>query len=639
MSSGADDAEEEDVCRICRCEASDSSPLHSPCLCNGSVALVHVGCLEQWLKTSGRVRCELCKYTYRWREALLVGAPKSLPARTLIWAAGRDCLRATPYVFESLAVIAVWLFFLICAAHMTRFWLNTPVLSFSLIFSRLTEMRLVVLDISVGAVAVAAVAASIAGWLCLSSVSAYAALAWHIRRMLVRETVGVRRATIDAEDTIIADAARDEGIALAKRWRDKFAGFHRRFFPKKEKKTEKNGRNTVIPVAMARRTGSLRPPLSPPLSPPSPLPSPSPPPSSLPRSLLQPSILSCFLSSLEWAHEMAIVLTFSFVNQSLSLELLSAVLSFLVIILADFLARSKEASRDISHLDKVTERMRKRLRGLLSVRANFNARAARLYASYVLLIIASVIIPACVFFIAPYVCLLSSMRPTNICKRLSQGLLDFENAQSQNQRDYFYISPLLSGLHTFQFGVLFTSLLSLFDIFILSKVPPTPSPTLLPSVNAAGVAGPMPELETLLKSDEVTGLGGDSDTDDDVDDTAQALSLQYYFGGGSQLIAALAEGGDGVRIVPPAVEQPPPLPPPVVVAGPFNRDQNLGLGRRRARRRHGGGGGGVVEGGEPIEVGAGVWGGGGGVKSRDNYPFLPHLLLLLMLMMKLMSHG
>lgn len=32
--------------------------------CRGTVALVHVECLERWLTESGRTRCELCGYRY-----------------------------------------------------------------------------------------------------------------------------------------------------------------------------------------------------------------------------------------------------------------------------------------------------------------------------------------------------------------------------------------------------------------------------------------------------------------------------------------------------------------------------------------------------------------------------------------------
>ncbi|KAK0183384.1 hypothetical protein PV327_001432 [Microctonus hyperodae] len=39
-------------------------PLISVCKCRGTVALVHVECLERWLTESGHTRCELCGYRY-----------------------------------------------------------------------------------------------------------------------------------------------------------------------------------------------------------------------------------------------------------------------------------------------------------------------------------------------------------------------------------------------------------------------------------------------------------------------------------------------------------------------------------------------------------------------------------------------
>ncbi|KAG5311092.1 MARH2 ligase, partial [Acromyrmex insinuator] len=43
-------------------------PLISACKCRGTVALVHVECLERWLTESGRARCELCGYKYAIRR-------------------------------------------------------------------------------------------------------------------------------------------------------------------------------------------------------------------------------------------------------------------------------------------------------------------------------------------------------------------------------------------------------------------------------------------------------------------------------------------------------------------------------------------------------------------------------------------
>ena len=46
-------------CRIC---IDDGDLIQSPCNCIGSVGLVHVTCLEEWLSTSNTRECEICKH-------------------------------------------------------------------------------------------------------------------------------------------------------------------------------------------------------------------------------------------------------------------------------------------------------------------------------------------------------------------------------------------------------------------------------------------------------------------------------------------------------------------------------------------------------------------------------------------------
>lgn len=51
------------VCRICQTNTANEV-LISPCYCKGSMAYVHLSCLERWLNQSSRSYCELCKYQY-----------------------------------------------------------------------------------------------------------------------------------------------------------------------------------------------------------------------------------------------------------------------------------------------------------------------------------------------------------------------------------------------------------------------------------------------------------------------------------------------------------------------------------------------------------------------------------------------
>lgn len=51
------------VCRICQ-TTSASEILISPCNCKGTLAYIHLSCLECWLNQSGRNYCELCSFRF-----------------------------------------------------------------------------------------------------------------------------------------------------------------------------------------------------------------------------------------------------------------------------------------------------------------------------------------------------------------------------------------------------------------------------------------------------------------------------------------------------------------------------------------------------------------------------------------------
>lgn len=51
------------ACRICHTNTVNEG-LISPCNCKGSLAYVHLSCLERWLNQSSRSYCELCLYQY-----------------------------------------------------------------------------------------------------------------------------------------------------------------------------------------------------------------------------------------------------------------------------------------------------------------------------------------------------------------------------------------------------------------------------------------------------------------------------------------------------------------------------------------------------------------------------------------------
>lgn len=51
------------VCRICQTNTAHEN-LISPCNCKGTLAYVHLSCLERWLNQSSRSYCELCMYRF-----------------------------------------------------------------------------------------------------------------------------------------------------------------------------------------------------------------------------------------------------------------------------------------------------------------------------------------------------------------------------------------------------------------------------------------------------------------------------------------------------------------------------------------------------------------------------------------------
>eukprot|EP00057_Strongylocentrotus_purpuratus_P004448 XP_003728717.1 PREDICTED: E3 ubiquitin-protein ligase MARCH8 [Strongylocentrotus purpuratus] len=58
------------VCTYCKSiwDRKGSTELVTPCGCDGTSLLVHEICLESWLKSSGKVRCEACKTDYSIRN-------------------------------------------------------------------------------------------------------------------------------------------------------------------------------------------------------------------------------------------------------------------------------------------------------------------------------------------------------------------------------------------------------------------------------------------------------------------------------------------------------------------------------------------------------------------------------------------
>lgn len=64
------DVDLEGVCRICLGEEEepDSNPLFSPCKCAGSMGLIHLECLREWLKSKKIQRRGEIVSTYFWKN-------------------------------------------------------------------------------------------------------------------------------------------------------------------------------------------------------------------------------------------------------------------------------------------------------------------------------------------------------------------------------------------------------------------------------------------------------------------------------------------------------------------------------------------------------------------------------------------
>ena len=51
------------VCRICH-DGADAGKLVSPCKCCGTMALVHLPCMERWLSAANSNSCEICGHQF-----------------------------------------------------------------------------------------------------------------------------------------------------------------------------------------------------------------------------------------------------------------------------------------------------------------------------------------------------------------------------------------------------------------------------------------------------------------------------------------------------------------------------------------------------------------------------------------------
>ena len=121
MAAVEDDSELE--CRVCRGGPDlPSRPLFSPCLCSGSIGLVHQDCLEAWLKHSGKESCELCKQKYEFDPEYAKDAPDVIPISVLLY----SVLKYLPFLFRVIMAIFLWVVFAPwCTNGIYKIWFRT----------------------------------------------------------------------------------------------------------------------------------------------------------------------------------------------------------------------------------------------------------------------------------------------------------------------------------------------------------------------------------------------------------------------------------------------------------------------------------------------------------------------------------
>jgi E3 ubiquitin-protein ligase DOA10 len=125
-TTGVDD-EVELECRVCRGGPDlPLRPLFSPCLCSGSIGLVHQDCLEAWLKHSQKESCELCKQKYAFDPEYAENVPDILPFRVVLFSA----LKLLPVILRVVMAVILWLLLApSCTNLIYKMWFRKDVFS------------------------------------------------------------------------------------------------------------------------------------------------------------------------------------------------------------------------------------------------------------------------------------------------------------------------------------------------------------------------------------------------------------------------------------------------------------------------------------------------------------------------------
>ena len=112
--------EEEDFCRVCRCEGTTDNPLFFPCRCTGSIKYIHQDCLKRWLSMSKRKYCELCHYKFSFTPVYRDDTPQKLPLHELTFALLEQSKSKIKYILRCILVGIGWL--IVMPAVTRRIW-------------------------------------------------------------------------------------------------------------------------------------------------------------------------------------------------------------------------------------------------------------------------------------------------------------------------------------------------------------------------------------------------------------------------------------------------------------------------------------------------------------------------------------
>ncbi|CAO3592354.1 unnamed protein product [Absidia cylindrospora] len=99
----------QEICRVCRCESTVKNPLYYPCKCAGSIRFVHQNCLLEWLSHSKKKYCELCEHPFIFTPIYRQDMPTNIPAHILIKQCFFRCGTIMKTGFRAIVVAIVWL--------------------------------------------------------------------------------------------------------------------------------------------------------------------------------------------------------------------------------------------------------------------------------------------------------------------------------------------------------------------------------------------------------------------------------------------------------------------------------------------------------------------------------------------------